>query len=435
MSGAARPAASLAALKEALPALPGGEAWAAFRTAAHGRLLTLGLPTTRDDGFRYANLRTLERRDLRPAADHGSPLSVQGALHDRDCHSVLIVDGRVRHADHEALAREGVRLERLADRIGGSAPAGVGMELPGDGADERLRLWSASVATDGLLLTVAPGARVARPLHILYVSTGGGSYPRLQLALGEGAELLLVDEHRQSGAPDGVALLVSDITVDAGARLTHLRLDDSGAGTVLLEESRVRVGSDACYRQSSYGLGAGLSRLDLAVTLAGTGAATELVGLSMVDSGRQAHIRTRVAHAAPSTTSTQNYRAIAGARARASYDGKVVVASGAGGSSSRQSSRNLLLAADAEIDTRPQLEIYTDEVTASHGATTGTLDEDMLFYLRARGLDDGTARGLLTYAFAADIIRGVPLPELKALLGRRVAGLLPEATLLKEFVA
>ena len=112
-----------------------------------------------------------------------------------------------------------------------------------------------------------------------------------------------------------------------------------------------------------------------------------------------------------------------------------MVASGAGGSSSRQSSRNLLLAADAEIDTRPQLEIYTDEVTASHGATTGTLDEDMLFYLRARGLDDGTARGLLTYAFAADIIRGVPLPELKALLGRRVAGLLPEATLLKEFVA
>ena len=435
MSGAARPAASLAALKEALPALPGGEAWAAFRTAAHGRLLTLGLPTTRDDGFRYANLRTLERRDLRPAANHGSPLSVEGALDDRDCHSILIVDGHVRHADREALARDGMRLERLADRIGSSAPAAVGMELPGDGADERLRLWSASVASDGLLLSVAAAARVSRPLHLLYVSTGGGAYPRLQLDLGAGSELLLVEEHRQSGTTDGVSLLISDLNLGAGARLTHLRLDDCGPGSVLLEESRVQVGRDGHYRQNSYALGAGLSRLDLAVTLAGPGAATDLVGLSMVDSGRQAHIRTRVTHAAPATASTQNYRAIAGTRARASYDGKVVVASGAGGSSSRQSSRNLLLAADAEIDTRPQLEIYTDEVTASHGATTGTLDEDMLFYLRARGLDEGTARGLLTYAFAADVIRGIPLPELKAMLGRRVAGLLPEATLLKEFVS
>ncbi len=435
MTGAGRPAPYFAALQEALPALPGGEHWAAFRAAAHGRLITLGLPTPRDDGFRYANLRMLERRDLRPAANGAAPATFAGALDAASCHSILIVDGHVRPADREALARDGIVFERLAERLTRSAPADLGFEVPGDGADERLRLWSASLAADGLLLTVAPGARVSRPLHLLYVSTGGGSYPRLQLELGRDAELLLVDEHRQSGAADGIALLVSDIGLAAGARLTHVRLDDAAAGTVLLEESRVRVGREGCYRQNSYGLGAGLSRLDLAVMLEETGAATELTGLSLVDNGRQAHIRTRVTHAAPSTTSTQTYRAIAGARARASYDGKVLVASGAPGSSSRQSSRNLLLAADAEIDTRPQLEIYTDEVTASHGATTGTLDEDMLFYLRARGLDDATARGLLTYAFAADVIRGVPLPELKTLLGRRVAGLLPEATLLKEFVA
>jgi Fe-S cluster assembly protein SufD len=435
VTGAARGTSPFLTLREVLPSLPGGETWTKFRAAAHDRLVTLGLPTPRDDGFRYANLRALERRDLRPAANQALATDGSQALPLTDCHSILVIDGRVRHVDREALLADGIRLELVAERIGDAAPEDLGIDTPGDAADDRLRLWAASVLADGVRLTVAAGSRVARAVRILYTSSGGGSYPRLSVRLEHHAELLLVEEHREAGLAEAVALLVSDLELGEGARLGHVRLDDAGSKTSLLEDSRVRLARDASYRHHSYGLGAALSRLDLTVTLAGPGAATDLSGLSLVDGGRQAHVRTRVIHAAPSTSSTQSYRAIAGQRSKASYDGKVVVASGADGSSSRQSSRNLLLAADAEVDTRPQLEIYTDDVVASHGATTGTLDEDMLFYLRARGIDDSTARGLLTYAFAADVIRGVPLPELKALLGRRVAGLLPEADLLKEFVA
>ena len=146
-------------------------------------------------------------------------------------------------------------------------------------------------------------------------------------------------------------------------------------------------------------------------------------------------MRTLIEHVAPHTTSDQVYRGVGKDRGRGSYDGKVVVHKGAMKSDSRQSSRNLILSAGASLDSRPQLEINADDVKCSHGATTGALDEQMLFYLLARGLDRETARALLTFAFAEDVIARITLPALRRFAEERVLGSLPAAPLIREFIA
>lgn len=439
MTTALRPSAALRAIGDTLGSAAGGPAWQEFRRAALARLTTLGLPTPRDDGFKYANLRLLERRDLRPAVaatDGSDPPAVDGtATVGPGAHTVVVGASGVITADAAALARDGIELVPLAVLVANGSPESAGLTLPGDQPDERLRLWAAAVAGTGLTVRLAAGARPERPLHLVYTTRAGAHYPRLALSLGTGASLLLIEEHRAPIGGKATTLAVSDLALAANAHLSHVRLDDAASDLVLLDDARVEVGPSAGYEHRSFGLRAGLSRLDLRVDLKGAGAAADLTGLLVADEGRAAHVRTVVRHEAQDTRSTQTYRAIAGGGARASYDGKVIVSATARGASSRQSSRNLLLAADAEIDTRPQLEIHTDEVTASHGATTGTLDMDMLFYLRSRGIDEATARGLLTYAFAADVIRGVPVTPLRALLGARIIGLLPDAALLKDFIA
>ena len=430
-------ARALAALADSHPQLPGGTAWAQYRANALSRLTAAGLPTPRDDGFKYANLRILERRDLRPQAPAAA--STFAPAGDRlvvpDAQSSLIVDGIVDARAADATDLPGVTIERVAASLAGLAPAGTGwLAEPGAGADDRLRLWAAACINDGLVIRVAPGTLVSKPIHITHVATRGGSYPRLVVELGAGAQLTLIEEQRSVADADTVTLGVADLRVARDARLTHVRLQDCGARAILLEEVRVDVDHSGAYSHHGHSFGGYLNRLDLAVSLSGAHAETDLHGLFMADAGRGLHVRTRVTHAAPDTRSAQTYRGVAGSRGRGSYDGKVAVLHGAVRSNSRQSSRNLLLAKDAEIDTRPQLEIYTDDVQASHGATTGTLDQNMLFYLLSRGLEPDTARGLLTYAFAADVVREIPVASVRSALGRRVVGLLPDASRLEEFL-
>jgi len=195
------------------------------------------------------------------------------------------------------------------------------------------------------------------------------------------------------------------------------------------------VGAGARYAHRLVALGGQLTRLDLRVALDGEGAGAELAGIFLADGAREQHLRTLVEHRSPHTASDQLYRGVAAGRGRGSYDGKVIVHPGAAKTESRQSSRNLLLGREAAIESRPQLEINADDVKCSHGATTGTLDEQMMFYLLARGLDRDTARALLTYAFVGDVLRRLAPAALRRAVEARVLGRLPAAELLREFVA
>ncbi|RME32458.1 MAG: Fe-S cluster assembly protein SufD, partial [Gammaproteobacteria bacterium] len=247
-------------------------------------------------------------------------------------------------------------------------------------------------------------------------------------SLGEGAGATLLETHAGSGGEACFANLLTGVLLGEGARLDHLRLQYESEAAFHFSSTGARLQRDSRYLNHNLCLGARLNRNDIAVELAGEGAAVELHGLTL--GGGRSHLdnHTRVDHLAPHTTSAENYKAVLGDRARGVFNGKVVVHPGAQKIVAGQSSRNLLLSAGAEMDTKPELEIYADDVQCHHGATVGQLDELALFYLRSRGVPEAEARAMLIHAFAGEVLRAIDHEGLRrhchALVDRRVDQLL-----------
>jgi Fe-S cluster assembly protein SufD len=435
MSAVAHSLPALAGLGAAQAGLPGGPRWDERRRAALERLVTLGLPTPRDEAWKYTNLRLLERRDLAPAPPRPLPVGALGALPQHAGPMLVFVDGRFHPALSSTTLPAGVGFTPLPTLLAGELPAALEARLGADDSlDERLRLLNAVLLGEGALLTVAAGRATDPPLYLVHVATGGGAYPRLVISIEAGAAARLVEYHLTLGEADSVAVPVTDLVLGAGARLEHYSVGLGGPRAIQLEDVTVRLDRDAAYHHLQVALGAQLARLDLRVRLEGRGSGARLAGLFVADRTRQLDIRTRIEHLAAHTSSDQVYRGVANDRGRGSYDGMVIVHPGAIKTDSRQSSRNLLLGPHASIDARPQLEIKADDVKCSHGATTGALDEQMLFYLLSRGLDRDTARALLTFAFAEDVIAKLGVPELRRFVEERVLGSLPAAQLIREFI-
>ena len=193
----------------------------------------------------------------------------------------------------------------------------------------------------------------------------------------------------------------------------------------------MRAAARSRYEQHLLALGGRLLRSNLDLVLEGAQAACRLDGLFLADGERQVDLLTRVTHRAAATETMQEYRGIATARGRGAFNGRIAVEAAARGANASQTSRNLLLSPLAEINARPQLEIHVDDVQCRHGATTGTLDDTHLFYLRSRGLDEATARALLTFAFCRDVIGRVPLAPVREAAEAMVAGVLPDRDLIQ----
>ncbi|MBS0375427.1 MAG: Fe-S cluster assembly protein SufD [Proteobacteria bacterium] len=439
MSASPRPSDPLERLRPLLAELPGGGAWRSQREQLWNRLLAAGLPTTRDEPWKYANLRLLARRDLAPAAPRPITPEALAAAPDAAAGGatrLIFVDGRYQAGLAQRLAPpSSLQLSTFAAVVEAGEPD-PGTPLAGDPdlVDERLRAWNGAFAVDGPVIRV-PARATPPAVHVVHLATGGGAYPRTRIALEPGAQLELVETHLTLGAAEATVVAATEVEVGAGAELTHTVLQVLGERAVLLEDLAVEVGAGGHYRHRLAALGGQFARLDLRVRLAAAGAAVELAGLLFADGQREQHVRTLVTHAAPRTSSDQLYRGVGAGRGRGSYDGKVVVGVGAAGTESRQSSRHLLIGREAAFDSRPQLEINADDVKCSHGATTGTLDPQMLFYLLSRGIDAETARALLTYAFLGEVLRRFSVEPVRRAAEQRVLGRLPSAELLREFVA
>lgn len=290
---------------------------------------------------------------------------------------------------------------------------------------------NAALWQEGTCLRVPAGERLPQPVFLRHAAGEADAmlHPRLFVNLAEGAEAVLVEHY--VGEPgltywqNGVA----EILLERGARLTHLRIVEESDAATHTGLTVVHQSSASTYRALNLILGGRMVRHELAVSLDGEGAAAQLDGLFVADGRRHADNHLRVEHVGPRTTSRTTYRGLADSRGRGVFDARVTVHKGAAGTDARQSSRNLLLSPHAEIDAKPQLEIYTDDVKCSHGATVGRLDEDALFYLRCRGIDEQTARQLLMEAFAGEALgllddpgigglRGWLMPRLLAVLPR-----------------
>jgi Fe-S cluster assembly protein SufD len=262
-----------------------------------------------------------------------------------------------------------------------------------------------------VVLELAANAQPDQPIYIVHQWTDGAtqlmSNPRVVVRAAAGSRCVVVEHFIGAGAGECFTNAVTDIEIAADAQVEHYRIQQESLRTFHIGHVNVRLQQNARYSSHDIALGAGLARLNLGTTLQGPGAHVALHGLLAPLATQHLDAHTSIDHAAPHTTSDENYRGIAGERGRGVFNGKVIVRPDAQQTDARQSSRNLLLGAGAEIDTKPELEIYANDVKCSHGATTGQLDATALFYLRSRGLDETTARTLLIRAFAESVVTSI----------------------------
>ena len=419
--------------------MAGGEAWARRRGQALARILERGLPDRRDENWKYLDHAKIAGRafDIPPQGGVGARQLAPWLLPLPDACRLVLVDGRFEQALSDAGAGAGVTVEDLATML--AADPARAMRLlrePGDGADDRYALLADAFSAGGLVLGVGAGAAPARPLYLVHVASGsqpGANHARIVVEVGAGARLRLVEHFIALGDAPVLSNLAAELRIGADATVEHLRLHRAGAQSAQLETWVVEQQADSRYSQHLFALGGRLLRSNLDLALSGDRAECRLAGLFMVDGERQADLYTHIAHHGRATRTIQNYRGIASERGRGALNGRIVVHPAARGADASQSSRNLLLTPLAEINSRPQLEIHTDDVKCRHGATIGTLDPAQLFYLLARGLDPETARSLLTFAFCEDVIAGVPLPEFRRSIEELVVGRLPDRDVIRSF--
>jgi Fe-S cluster assembly protein SufD len=408
-------------------ALPARIVSAARRELAIKKLSVQGLPATRDENWRYANLRALER--VRFAPQSAQPASTDGEAPFSAAALPAPIAGYVRHT-----FVDGVFAPELSSALRSSETVAPARER---GGDARFALLNDAFADDAALIRIAADDRPSC-VEVLFVACAAGtraaSYPRLDVSVAPGARLNLVERHVSAGSDANFVNAAVEIDIARGASVTHFRVQQMGARATWIDTLAATVAADASYQQHLVHLGALAARSTCHVRLAGTGAVARLHALAAADQHQTHDAYVLIEHASPHTLSEQVFRGIAAGRARVAFNGKVNVCAGAAGSDSRQSLRGLLAGADAEIDLRPQLEINTDDVRCSHGATAGKLDESVLFYLLSRGLDADTAQQLLKWAFLADVVGKIDIPDLKRSIERVLAGRIDVAQDLKELL-
>jgi len=262
-----------------------------------------------------------------------------------------------------------------------------------------------------VVLDLAAGATPDQPIYIVHQWSDGSaqvmSNPRVVVRAGANSRCVVIEHFVGANAGECFTNAVCEIDVAAGASVEHYRIQQESLRSFHIGHVNVRLQQNGRYASHDIALGASLARVNLSTTLQGPGAHVALNGLIAPLGTQHLDAHTSIDHAAPHTTSDENYRGIAGERGRGVFNGKVIVRPDAQKTDARQSSRNLLLTPGAEIDTKPELEIYANDVKCSHGATTGRLDAAALFYLRSRGLDEADARALLIRAFAESIVTSI----------------------------
>lgn len=391
---------------------------AAVRAQAFERFAELGFPAARDEAWKYTSLRRLESR--RFASTSAVPAGAEEipAVAALSRIGVTLLNGRVATGpDRRSGQRDGVRIRTLAEALHDGEQQGALLRVPAGGGTERFAALNAALSDEILLVDIDAGAAVEDAIHVVIAASGVEprmSHPRLLIRAGARSSARIVLHQVGDDAVEHFVNAFVDVEAAADSRLHLYRLQANGNRTFVIERLEATIGQRALVAVHDAQLGASLSRLDLHARLVAPGAVAELTGLFLADGSRHLDSHVRVDHLAPETRSLVDYRGIAAGRGRGVFNGKAIVHVDAQKSQARQTSRNLLLTPGAEIDTKPELEIYADDVQCSHGATTGQLDPAALFYLRSRGLDEREARSALTRAFAGAVLSRMDLPAYAA---------------------
>jgi Fe-S cluster assembly protein SufD len=409
----------------------GGKAapqWArSLRLSAITRFEELGFPTTKNEDWHFTSVGPIAEREFEPLVGRGVPSRVTRAdlapftFGGDDWHTLVFLNGRF----NEALSGIG----SLPDGISVMPIARAYDELPLLLEQHLGRIASIDAHTftalntafinDGAVVHVGKDVEVGKPIHLLFLSdaaaTNGVAQPRNLIVLDRFAKATVIESYAAlSGAKGGYFTnAVTEAVIGDGATLTHLKLQRESEQAFHVGTFDARQGRDSHLVSFSFAIGGALSRTNVYTELRGEGCGATLNGLYLGDGTQHIDHQTRIEHVEPNTYSRELYKGILDGEAHGVFNGKVFVHPAAQKTDGKQTNNTLLLSERAQIDTKPQLEIFADDVKCTHGATVGRLDETALFYMKSRGVNARTARELLTYAFAADVLETIELREVK----------------------
>ncbi len=398
----------------------------AARLAALAHAGVRGLPEISDEDWKYTDIGRLHRIEFNLGrSPDRAPVAVP--LAGLEAHRVVFINGHFSavHSTLDTLPKE-VRL-RLFHRASTEEPEWLATHLGklGTGDASAFAALNAAGAQDGVAVELANAYRLVQPLLVIFMNTGelhpSVVSPHLHVSAGAGAEASIIELHVGDGEATSLTNAFTRIETSRGARISHYRAICEAVNATHIGQLQLDIGSDSEVENFSLALGGRLIRVDIDCRLAAAGGKVVLNGVFVAGLDQHIDHHTRVDHRASHTSSDETYRGIADGNGRGVFNGKIIVQPGVEKIVATQASHNLLLSNEGEIDTKPELEIYADDLRCAHGATVGQLDEDALFYLRARGVPEAEARALLVYGFVQASLATIPVRELQALVSSRFA--------------
>ncbi len=417
---------------DAFSANGGGEgpSWLpALRKKAFERFSALGFPTTRDEDWHFTSVTPIAERTFKAVKPAPTTLTLRDLgpyLVDAEWHRLVFVNGRLEPAlSHFAGLPAEVQLAPLSEMLR-EEPAWMEQQLGTLAAFDKAAFTAMNTAfmQDGIVLRVPRGEVVDVPIHILHVTdanaNGAAIHPRLLVVAEPLSNAMLVESFVGLGGASYLVNAVAEVAVGNGARVDHYKVQRESGEGFHVGTTQVSQGRDSIYHSFSYAAGAALSRTNIYTKLQGTGSEARLNGLYLLDGAQHADHQTFVEHIAESCASRELYCGILDGQSHGVFNGKVFVDPQAQKTDGKQTNKALLLSPQARVDTKPQLEIFADDVKCTHGATVGRIDETALFYLKSRGIGAENARALLTYAFAAEALETIEIDALRLALEQQV---------------
>ncbi|MDX6696308.1 MAG: Fe-S cluster assembly protein SufD [Blastocatellia bacterium] len=415
-----------------------GAAWIKrLREGAIERFEQLGFPTTDDEEWKYTNVAPIAKINFAPAGATGaqtrnlSAAQLKSFAYEEASRSQLVFVNGIYNRELstvEALP-EGVVVADLSSAL---ADARLEQILRGQlarGADYNTNGFTAlntAFLKSGAFILIPRGVEVNVPLHLLFLANAQAeapvaAFPRVLIVCERDSSATVIESY--ASAEDEARYLtnaVVEIVLEENARLEHYKVQRESAKAFHIATTTAALGRSSHLNSTTITLGAQLSRHDIKVTLDNEGAECSIDGLYLVGDGQHADTHSLIDHRQPHCASRQLYKGILDGKSRAVFNGKVFVREGAQQTDAQQTNRNLLLSNEARVDTKPQLEIFADDVKCAHGATVGQLEDEELFYLASRGLHTDIARNLLTYGFAEEVIGKIKIESIKAQLDEAV---------------
>lgn len=396
-----------------------------LRNQAIDRVSTQKLPAKRDEEWRFTDISPLARLPYQP-----SQAECRLQAHDiehlylKEAENRLVfVDGYYspelsRITDHTALVAG-----NLPDFL--STHSAILESHLGQYAQYEHNVFAAlntAFLRDAALIIVPKNTTINEPIHLLFIAAQSEvtSYPRCLLVAETGSQVTIIEDYVSLQKATYITNSVTEISLAANAHVQHIRVQRENTQAFHLANCAVSLARASNYQSISVSLGSRISRYNLDVHLTDEAAECVIDGLTLISDHQLADTHTCIDHIKPNGTSHQQHKCIVDGSAHAVFNGKIMVRPHAQRTNSSQSSRNLLLSSTAQVDTKPQLEIFADDVKCAHGATVGQLEQEEIFYLESRGLSEAAARNLLTYAFGAEIIRRIPVTSLRQQLEQAV---------------